>query len=110
MASVLESLKSVNAYPVPTGAIEAIAARRGVSLNEEATPQALNGSEYNLALADVLLWLSDAPNIAQGGQNYSFSDTQRSQFITRANRIYKKYDEESVVGNKPTFGYKGSEL
>nr|DAT92805.1 MAG TPA: hypothetical protein [Caudoviricetes sp.] len=111
METVLESLKGVNAYPVPLRTLDEIAEKRGVLLTNEATQEMLKSRAYNLAVADLLLWLSLAPNVAQGGQTYSFSDEQRTQFRNRAHGLYKDYMAENEAGTpKPIYGYKGSRL
>lgn len=115
METILESLKSVNAYPVPLRTLVEIAERRGLSLTAEATKEVLCGKDYSLATADLLLWLSLAPNItqggqsSQGGQSYSFTDEQRQQFRNRANALFNEFGEETS-SVQPTFGYKGSRL
>lgn len=109
METILESLKSVNAYPVPLRTFVEIAERRGLSLTSEATQADLRGKDYKLATADLLLWLSLAPNISQGGQSYSFTDEQRQQFRNRANALFDEFGEETS-SVQPTYGYKGSRL
>lgn len=109
METILESLKSVNAYPVPLRTIVEIAERRGLSLTSDATQAELRGKDYKLATADLLLWLSLAPNISQGGQSYSFTDEQRQQFRNRANALFDEFGEETS-SVQPTYGYKGSRL
>lgn len=109
METILESLKSLNAYPVPLRTLVEIAERRGLSLTSEATQADLRGKNYKLATADLLLWLSLAPNISQGGQSYSFTDEQRQQFRNRANALFDEFGEETS-SVQPTYGYKGSRL
>ena len=58
MATVVESLKSVNAYPVPLRTLVETAEKRGLDLDKPATAEVLKGKEYNLAKADLYLWLS----------------------------------------------------
>ena len=105
----LEALKSVNAYPIPLRTLMETAERRGVSLTADATLESLQGKEYNLARADLLLWLSIAPNITQGGQSYSFTDEQRKDLKRQANDIYSVFEPKSNAGCA-TFGYKGDRL
>lgn len=109
MATVLEALKSVSAYPVPLRTLVETAERRGLTLTDEATQEVLTGKTYRLALADLLLWLYLAPNITQGGQSYSFSDEQRKQFRNQANALYNELGEETASA-QPIYGYKGSRL
>lgn len=109
MATVLESLKGVNAYPVPLRTLVETAEKRGLTLTDEATKATLTGRAYNLAVADLLIWLSLAPNVTQGGQSFSFTDEQRKQFRNEASALYDELGEESVA-TKPIYGYKGSRL
>lgn len=103
-----ESLQGINAYPIPSRTLTTIMTKRGVSPSTEVTSQILNSSEFRLAHADVLFWLSEAPNIAQGGQNYSFSDEQRKKFRDEAIGIYEEEDEGSLPKTK--YGYKGDRV
>ena len=109
MAAVLDSLKSINAYPIPLRTISDTAVCRGLDLTAEATQELMQSAGYNLAKADLLLWLSLAPDISQGGQDYSFTDGQRVQLRNQANALYKEFEGEN--GKKKTiYGYKGSRL
>lgn len=109
MATVLETLKGVSAYPVPLRTLIETSELRGLSLEETATHDVMVGRAYKLAKADLLLWLSLAPNIGQGGQSFSFTDEQRQQFRNQAKALYDECDEVSAA-TKPIYGYKGSRL
>ena len=109
MATILESLKGVSAYPVPLRTIVEVAEVHSLQLEVEATRETMEGNAYKLAKADLLLWLSLAPNVAQGGQSYSFTDEQRRQLRNQAMAIYKECGEERTEA-KPIYGYKGSRL
>lgn len=110
-ATVLESLKAVNAYPIPLRTLLETIERQGLLQSDEATQEVLRGAKYNLALADLLLWLSFAPNITQGGQSYGFTDEQRLQLRNRAKQLQQRYMEaQEAKQNKPIYGYKGSKL
>lgn len=109
MSTVLEALKAVSAYPVPLRTLVETAEQRGLTLSVEATKEVLSGRDYRLAYADLLLWLSIAPNITQGGQSFSFTDEQRQQLRNQAQALYDELDEESAAA-KTIYGYKGSRL
>ena len=109
MATILETLKGVSAYPIPLRTLVETAEKRGVALTDTATQKALVSKAYKLAKADLLLWLSLAPNIGQGGQSYSFTDEQRQQFRNQAKALYDECGEVSAA-SKPIYGYKGSRL
>lgn len=105
----LDALKSVNAYPIPLRTFVETAERRNISLTADATQEGLQSKNFRLAIADLLLWLSLAPNISQGGQSFSFTDEQRKDFKRQATSIYDEYgDTTSATGVK--YGYKGDRL
>ena len=107
--TTLEALKSINAYPVPLRTLMETAERREISVTAEATQEVLQSKNYRLAKADLLLWLSIAPNISQGGQSFSFSDEQRKDFKREAQTIYDALEPSATAG-RVTYGYKGSRL
>ena len=105
----LDALKGINAYPIPLRTLVEIAERRGVNLMETATRESLNSKSYKLAKADLLLWLSLAPDISQGGQNYSFTNEQRNDMKEQAQGIYNILEPDTNAGCV-TYGYKGDRL
>jgi hypothetical protein len=107
--TTLDSLKAINAYPVPLRVFHELAVRRGLPLLDEATQDTLLSKAYSLAKADVLMWLAYAPNISQGGQSYSFSEEQRTQLRNEAYKLYAAFDESETI-TKPIYGYKGTRL
>lgn len=110
MGTILEALKGVNNYPFHLRTYEKIATRRGLDLTAEATKETESGRAYNLAVADLLIKLSEAPDISQGGQSFSFTDEQRKQFRNRAYSLYDEFSEDGAGTPKPVYGYKGSRL
>lgn len=109
MATIIEALKGVNAYPIPIRTLVETAEGRGLSLADGATAAVMAGKAFRLATADLLLWLSLAPNISQGGQSFSFSEDQRLQMRNRAQVIYDEL-EPAGVNSQSQFGYKGDSL
>lgn len=106
--TILEALRSINAYPVPQRTLEEISARRGLVTTEEATVTILTAVSFSLAKADVLVWLSYAPNVTQGGQSYSFTDEQRERFRQEAAALLDEFGEGEALRTR--YGYKGSRL
>ena len=106
--TIIEALKGINSYPLPIRTLQEVSERRGLSLDAEATIEILQSSAYNLAYADLLIWLSYAPAVSQGGQSYSFTDEQRLEMRNRASEIYDEQNEDNAP--KIRFGYKGSRL
>lgn len=109
MATVLDSLLTVSAYPIPLRTVVGAAESRGLDPTAEATQEVMLSEGYKLAKADILMWLSLAPDVAQGGQSYSFSVDQRVQLRNRANALYGECADETDKP-KPTYGYKGNRL
>lgn len=109
MATILEALRGINSYPIPLRTLTEVAGRRGITLEEETTVEKLTSRAFKLCRADLLLWLSFAPDITQGGQSYSFTDEQREDMRALAQKLYDECDEEGQVA-KPKYGYKGTRL
>lgn len=110
MAKVIELLKGVTAYPIPLRTLVETAEKRGLDLDGEATAEVLTGKVFSLVKADLLLWLSIAPDVSQGGQSYSFSDQQRKDLRNQAQALYKEFEPDGSAVQKPIYGYKGSRL
>lgn len=106
--TTLDALKGINSYPIPLRTLNEVAERRGLDLDETATIEMIQSRGYNLAYADLLMWLSFAPQVTQGGQSYSFTDDQRMRMRNRASDIYEDYEESNT--GKGRYGYKGSRL
>jgi hypothetical protein len=108
MATIVETLRTINAYPIPAQALATIATSRGLTPDAEFEGELITLSAYALAQADVYMWLADAPDVSQGGQSYSFTDEQRKAFRARAISIYGQ--QEDARAPKSIYGYKGSRL
>jgi hypothetical protein len=111
MATVLESLKSISGYPVPQRTFVDIATKRNLMLDDEATQDVLNSTAYRLAKADILRWVSFAPNVSQGDISFDLPDSDREQLRARANAVYGALgDAEYIPEAKAKFGYRGDRL
>lgn len=108
--STIDALRSLSAYPVPERALVEAATRRGLDLEAEATATILTSASYRLAVADIYLWLSMAPNISQGGQSFSFTEEQRTDFRRRAMSIYGELEPSETASAGVVYGYKGNRL
>ena len=110
--TVNEAFRSINAYPIPDRTIQEVCERRGLDPCGEAGVSVLDGADFRLAKADLLLWLSYAPNVSQGGQSYSFTDEQRTNLRNEAAGLYGDNAEGNEEGQQMhiTYGYKGSRL
>lgn len=110
--TVNEALRSVNAYPIPERTINEVCERRGLDQSGEAVVSVLDSADFRLAKADLLLWLSYAPNVSQGGQSYSLTDEQRNNLRNEAAGLYGDNAEDNEDGQQMyiTYGYKGNRL
>lgn len=108
MATVLEALKGINPYPIPVSTLTSVCALRAIELDGEANAEVVKSREFRLCRADLLLWLSLAPNITQGGQSYSFTEEQRQQLRNEALALFNELEEDNAP--KTIYGYKGSRL
>jgi hypothetical protein len=108
--TVLESLKGVNGYPVPEITLSDVADLRGLDLSEEATAAMLGSRSYRLAKADVLMWVSFAPNVQQGDVSYSLLYSDRQEMRSLADAIYDALGDGAYARRKTEYGYKGNRL
>lgn len=105
--TILQSLASINAYPVPFPAIADIAESRGLNLEDEASTEVRAQPGFRLAKADVLWWLSEAPDVSQAGISYSFTESDKRNFKRQASAIYRGCGERAPG---TAHGYKGELL
>lgn len=108
--NVLQSLKSLSSYPIPTATIEDVAEGAGLQIDATVNMALRKGKEYRLAKAKIYLFLSEAPNVSQGGISYSFTEDDRKRFRAKANNILSEIGESDEDSALPEFGYKGEDL
>lgn len=106
MATIVESLRALTAYPIPMQTLVSIAEGRGLS-PYDITDNTLDN--YRQSEADVYMWLSNAPDVSQGGQSYSFTDEQRKHLRQQAMAIYNEVGG-TTVSRSTIYGYKGTRL
>ncbi|MCL1932842.1 MAG: hypothetical protein FWF53_03370 [Candidatus Azobacteroides sp.] len=111
MATILESLKSVSGYPVPESTFITIAANRNIILEGEATQTGLKTNSYRLAKADVMMWVSFAPNVRQADVQFDLLYSDREKLRKAANAVYEELGDDAFIPETKTkFGYKGDRL
>ena len=109
MKNVLQSLKSLSNYPIPLATIQDVADEVGLDIDTELTQEIRNGKRFKRAKAQLYFFLSEAPNVSQGGISYSFSEEERKQFRLRAESILDEIgDNRNSFGVE--YGYKGEDL
>lgn len=107
MLTIQQSLKSGSSYPTPQRVLDRIAAARGLDLSAVCEKDTYLTKEYQLAEADLLIWLSNAPNVSEGGVTFSFSADDKRSMKQTANSVYTLFD---VAPKGTIFGYKGDSL
>ncbi|MBQ3213279.1 MAG: hypothetical protein IJN45_08855 [Alistipes sp.] len=107
--NVLQSLRSLSSYPIPTATIEDVAEGVGLAIDTELTQELRKDKRFKRAQARVYMFLSEAPNVSQGGISYSFSEEERRRFRLRAENLLEQIgDATSEAGVE--YGYKGEDL
>lgn len=107
--NVLQSLRSLSSYPIPTATIEDVAEGVGLAIDTELTQELRKDKRFKRAQALVYIFLSEAPNVSQGGISYSFSEEERRRFRLRAENLLEQIgDATSEAGVE--YGYKGEDL
>ena len=107
--NVLQSLRSLSSYPIPTATIEDVAEGVGLAIDTEVTQELRKDKRFKRAQARVYMFLSEAPNVSQGGISYSFSEEERRRFRLRAESLLEQIgDATSETGVE--YGYKGEDL
>ena len=107
--NVLQSLRSISSYPIPTATIEDVAEGVGLAIDTELTQELRKDKRFKRAQARVHMFLSEAPNVSQGGISYSFSEEERRRFRLRAENLLEQIgDATSEAGVE--YGYKGEDL
>nr|DAH31293.1 MAG TPA: hypothetical protein [Caudoviricetes sp.] len=113
METVRDALRGeLSNFPVPEKTLLVKAARRGLDLDGEASPETLKAASWWLTVADLYRWLLAVANISQGGQSFTFTAEDKRFFRSEANRIYSIYgtDEDEILADGVKYGYKGENL
>ena len=95
--TTLDALKGVHSYPVQAKFIERVSFERALTLETEFTTEILNSSNFKLAEADILLWVSTAPNIQEGGIQIGIIYSDRVSLRARANAVYNSISGTGAV-------------
>lgn len=99
--TVLEALKSKVEYPLKENFFLSVLTERGISPTEVFTTIMAKSKEFRLARADCWIAMVSAPHVVEG--DYQVSLTDKSNFITLANAIYREYSEpEYGKAERPT--------
>jgi hypothetical protein len=109
MATIYDSLKTVSGYPIPHTEIEVVAIKRGVNLGDTLTSEVMKLDSYRLAQADLMKWVSTAPNISQGDVSFDILYSDRERLREQANAVYGEFGEGAgATTGKRKYGYMGN--
>lgn len=109
--TVRESLVNISLYPIASSFLDRVAILRTLDLEAILTADILESQAFLLAEADVLMWLSVAPNLSEGGMSLNTLVPDRDALRKRANATYQKFGDSAYVAESSTvFGYKGDSL
>lgn len=106
MKTIFQSLKNISNYPIPSTVIEETAEDYGLDAQQESTADIRKGRCYMLAKARIFDFLADAPNVSQSGITYTFSESERKSFRTKAESIRDNLGETDISDNN-NYGYQG---
>lgn len=107
--TILESLKSLNGYPIPRLSLLNIAEECGLSADGEITADTRADNSYKRAKAQVYILLSEAPDVSQGGIIYQFSDEDKRRFRMQAEALLEEIgDDTSALSDD--YGWQGEDL
>lgn len=87
--TILEAIKESVGYPISENRAQMTLTKRGLSAADEATQSVLNGKAFELATADLMMWMVTAPFLSEGG--YLLSVTDKKTLKDIASGIYAKY-------------------
>jgi hypothetical protein len=104
--TILESLSTLVAYPIPALTLGRICTKRGLTDTEIYTIAIDQSEAYQLAMADVYMWMVGAPDLQE--QDISITPAERDYYLTLANTIYGLLDAVEFTGD--VYGFVGEEF
>lgn len=103
--TILEAIKAVSSYPIPLRTITRFAAARDLNVNAEVNSETLASREFQFAEADVMMWLTKAPIVTEGGVTITLSAEEKSRLLADASEVYAELGTRERL-----YGYKGEDL
>ena len=105
---IIDALKALNNYPIPTSTVVNITEEAGLTATNEADAKTRKSNAFKKAKALTYQFLAEAPNISQGGINYSFSQAERDMFAKKASALLDEIGDEE--GADFEVGYVGEDF
>jgi len=103
--TISQALISLNSFPIPDLFIEKVGVERDLTITEDYTSAIAVSSAFELATADVYMWLSKQPSIVEQETGINQLGNIKDSFIDLANAIYAKYNDPKFTGR--TYGFIG---
>lgn len=103
--TIFEALKSLNTFPIQDNAIERICVNRGLISTELYDSAVAISQSFELAIADILMYLHDAPSIVEQEVGVNNAISIKREMMEAANKIYVKYNDSKLLGN--VYGFIG---
>jgi hypothetical protein len=104
--TILESLSTLVAYPIPTLLLGRVCTKRALTETETYTITIEQSDAYQLAMADVYMWMFGAPDLKE--QDISITPAERDNYLALANTIYGALDAVEFTGD--VYGFVGEEF
>lgn len=108
--TIREALKGLTGYPIPTTTLNYILTASDVDGADEFSVAISQRAEYKRAAGYVFRYLSEAPNVSQGGVSYSFTADDRTRFANRAKSLLIAAGVEDEYETGVNFGFQGEAL
>ena len=105
--TIQDALVAILSYPIPPATVQTICMARAGGRGADFTLALAKGLIISRAMADLYIWLSEAPNIVQGEVHFSFSSAERAYMRRKAAAILNEAGE-NIDGDQ--FGYMGDRL
>jgi len=93
---ISKALQSISLYPLTTSSVSVIATECGLDPEAEVTAVLLGSKAYKRAKSQVYQYLSEAPNVTEGGATYSFSEDERKEFRKKALQLLSEIDDDEA--------------
>lgn len=108
--NIREALKGLTGYPIPSATLDYILAAADVDGAKDFDRATAQTAAYKKAEGYLFRYLSEAPNVSQGGVSYSFTADDRTRFANRAKSLLVAagVEDEDEVG--VNFGYQGENV
>lgn len=102
------AIKAMSSYPIPAATIENIIEEAGLDAEADFTKEMRASDQFKMAKALTYAFLSEAPNITQGGISYTFSEDERSRFQKKSSNLLAELGEDE--GSDIPCGYIGEDF